>query len=425
MNQLKFLFRFLQLNVSKSFSVIFALLIVLFSDAYSANPKIKSLQVYSNENQTEFPIVSIGDNASGSLTIEFDVESQFNSDLSIYFRLCDKDWNPINNPFLLNRGNERVDFLILERLPSLITGAQYHYKETFPNEKVTFPFSGKWKFFVVDVYDESKIFASGGFIVIEKLLDINIKVDSEIRSDKNYFPTDLAKSLIINSSFSIPIELYPQNLIGVEIIENNKLYSSYFVDKNIKNSNSEFYWNGNRDFNFIAKGIIPGNEYRQANLNQYTSYSLKEVYAYRDRIETSRFFKFGGRDNNGATVLSDYKDINSDYLNVKFSIRPPQPFSNDIYLVGSFNQWKIYDEFLLDDDDGLYTISIPLKRGVYDYQYVVKSGNSFDWNILEGNFLETSNRYHVLVYNNDTTFGGYQKIIGYSTIILNSNNGKK
>ncbi|HSR17744.1 MAG TPA: hypothetical protein VLM39_06585, partial [Ignavibacteriaceae bacterium] len=58
----------------------------------------------------------------------------------------------------------------------------------------------------------------------------------------------------------------------------------------------------------------------------------------------------------------------------------------------------------------------------YDYQYVAADAvnnriKNEDWIVLEGNFLETENLYHIFIYYNDPNYGGYDRIIGYKVIL--------
>ena len=62
-----------------------------------------------------------------------------------------------------------------------------------------------------------------------------------------------------------------------------------------------------------------------------------------------------------------------------------------------------------------------LKRGVYDYQYVVVNGEysdvtNQDWYVLEGNDWQTTNDYNIFLWYRDLEYGGYDRIIGYSKI---------
>ena len=111
----------------------------------------------------------------------------------------------------------------------------------------------------------------------------------------------------------------------------------------------------------------------------------------------------------------------SSSLNVSFSVRPPEEMKTNVFLVGAFNEWQLLPEYEMINENGLYKITIPLKRGVYDYQYVtadVINGKIQidDWVVLEGNNWEAKNEYHIFLYYNDPNFGGYERIIGYQKI---------
>jgi hypothetical protein len=116
-------------------------------------------------DETAFPIIS-NNGEQQSITIDFDIQTSQYPNLAIHFRFCDADWRPYDNVFLLNPIYNTENNIYLERLPLNIKGAQYHYKGTFPNQNVTFPFSGKWKYFIVDQFDRRKIYAEGKFFVV-------------------------------------------------------------------------------------------------------------------------------------------------------------------------------------------------------------------------------------------------------------------
>jgi hypothetical protein len=63
-----------------------------------------------------------------------------------------------------------------------------------------------------------------------------------------------------------------------------------------------------------------------------------------------------------------------------------------------------------EDDLQRYVFSTSLRRGAYDYQYVVGDG---DWISLEGNDWRTVNLYTALVYYRDDRFGGFDRILGF------------
>ena len=91
---------------------------------------------------------------------------------------------------------------------------------------------------------------------------------------------------------------------------------------------------------------------------------------------------------------------------------------SDIFLVGAFNNWDLSAEYRLHDNAGIYSITIPLKRGIYDYQYVVAdyiNGEivNDDWLKLEGNSWANQKVYDIFLYYNEPNLGGYERIIAY------------
>ncbi len=382
------------------------------------NIKIESLEAYPDNDETALPVIS-----GGKLTIEFDVSADNVPQLSVDFRFCDKNWNPTGNLFLANNGYNTYTNLDFSTLPGTVKKARYHFKESFPDNKgmVSFPFSGKWMYFITDTYDTSKVFAKGKFVYVQDQLGMNVTLKKEKLEDKTYFPTELSYIFNITSEFNLPDKFYPSYVDHMEIIENHKTDYPYIVDKTFNTNQRQFYWNGDRKFTFTIRDIQPGNEYRQTDIRDYNKFIGQTVKAQFDGLEYSRFFKQGSPDLNGGEKLLNYKNDYATYLNVNFSIRPPNDIYNSIFLVGAFNKWEVLPEYKMNQNGGVYSLTIPLKRGIYDYQYVTGevSGNSvkdIDWYTLEGNSWDTENYYYVFLYYNDPDLGGYDHIIGFSKV---------
>ena len=91
------------------------------------------------------------------LIIDFDVQSDYPPNINIIFKFCDRNWNPTDNIFLLNQGKNTAYTLDYFSLPTTVEDAKYHYNNAFPDKDgyVSFPFSGKWKYFIVDSQDPS------------------------------------------------------------------------------------------------------------------------------------------------------------------------------------------------------------------------------------------------------------------------------
>jgi len=387
--------------------------------SFAQQPVIRSLRVYPAGDETALPVINGSD-----ITIEFDVEAGFEPELNIVFRFCDRNWTPTNNLFLINHGKNIAYFLDLVTLPNTVEEAKFRFSGNFPSdyEDIEFPYSGKWMFFITESNDTSVVYASGKFYAVNEEITLNTTFKHEQLEDKVYFPADLAKVLNITSVFYLSDELFPAFVDYLEIIANKKLSYPVIVDRNFNTNTRQYYWDGNRKFSFTARDIHPGNEYRQADLRNTNIFSTKNVRAQFDGTEYSRFFKEGNKDLNGGSVLINYKNDFATYLNVEFSVRPPEEITGDIFLTGDFNNWELLPEYRMINTAGIYKKSVLLKRGVYDYQYVTADYSdgvikNADWLVLEGNSFKTSNVFHVFLYYRDPDYGGYDKIIGYSKII--------
>ena len=410
-------------NIMNPFQKYILLTAFLSFQIFPQSIEIKSLKAYVNEDETSFPVILQGNNSNQKLTIEFDVNSQVTPNLSIVFRFCDKDWNPYQNIFLANQNKNILRNLYFYNLPFTVKDARYHFKESFPDSKgyVDLPFSGNWQFYITDALDTSVVYAHEKFFVVYPKVSLVDSLKKEQLEDKIYFPSDLAKVFNITTNFNLNNEFYPQNIECVEIVANHKMDYPEIIGRNGNTNTRQFYWDGNRKFTFVARDILPVNEYREVDLRNSNKFIPQNVPAQLDGMDYSRFFQHGREDLDGGSMLTDFEDDYATYLNVTFAIRPPNEMSKDIFLTGAFNSWKVSPEYKMKGNSGIYYITIPLKRGIYDYQYVVGDiyngviGN-LDWTYLEGNSWETTNHYYIFLYYNDPDYGGYERIIGFNEI---------
>ncbi len=381
---------------------------------------IKSLKTFSSKDANSIPVLS---SPRDLLTIEFDVQTEFSPNINIIFKFCDKNWNPTDNLFLANQGKNTAYTLNSFLLPTTVEEAKYHYTNTFPDKDgyVAFPYSGKWKFFVVDSQDPTKIFAEGKFFVV--IADVPLKVETkrETLDDKTYFPPQLGHSNWIIVEASPKDTYFPFQVDELEIVQNHLIYYPIRVLRNPTDQNRVFEWDGGSKLRFTAKDVLPGNEYRQTNLKDINIYNSKNVKAQFDGMEYSRFLLFSKNDNNGSFNLQPPKDMNSTYMNVTFQVKPPEEIYGDIFLVGAFTDWQLSEKNKMNFNGDHFELTLELKRGVYDYQYVVVNGDYSDvtnqnWYILEGNDWQTSNEYNIFLWYRDQEYGGYDRIIGYSKI---------
>lgn len=398
---------------------ILPVLLFLLPEINAQDVQIKSLEVYTSAERLALPVLTNDE----KLIVEFDVKSNFEPALKIVFRFCDYGWTPTQNTFLYNPNSDFLTLFEFNHLPVTVQEANYHFKGSFPDRDnfIEFPFSGKWRFYITDVIDNSLVYAEGKFYVVKDQFDLQSKLKRDELEDKTYWPKELAKVFNITTDFYLPQEFFPGFVDRLEIIQDRLLSKPVIIERNDNTLGRQFKWNANREFTYISRDIPAGNEYRQVDIRNTNYFISKDVKAQRDGVEYSRFFQNAHADLNGNKIYTDPFDPYATYLNVTFSIRPPDNVYGDIYLVGAFNNWEVLKDYKLKASDGIHSITIPLKRGIYDYQYVVADNingeiRNTDWLILEGNTWSVNKDYNIFLYYDETDLGGYERIIGYSKL---------
>ena len=396
----------------------FLLLLLLtgYNCGYAQDIQIKSLVTYTTDDRLALPVL----NSENKFVVEFDIKSDFEPTLSILFRFCDEEWMPTKNNFLLNQNRNSKQLFSFESLPVTVEDADYYFKGSFPDRDgfIEFPFSGKWRFYITDWQDTSLVYAEGRFFVVNNEVILGSTLKRDELEDKNYWPIELAKVFNITINFILPDDFFPSYVDRLEIIQNRNVYEPIVIERNANTLERQFKWDANRKFTYITRDIPAGNEYRQVDIRNFNFFSEKDVKAQRDGLEFSRFFLNVPPDLNGNKIYMDHKDPYATYLNVTFSIRPPDDVYGDIFLVGAFNNWHLSPEYKLQSEAGIHSITIPLKRGIYDYQYVVGDdidGDvvNTDWLVLEGNTWNNKKVYDIFLYYDEPSLGGYERIIGY------------
>ena len=404
-------------NILKRILGYFVILNVLIIFLHASDFKIKSLRTYSSLAEGSIPILLYKELSHNDLIIEFDLEADVQPNLVIEFRFCDRYWKPYQSYFFRNEGYNNSFNLWFDVLSAAINGANYHYKGSFPSNEVTFPFSGKWIYYITD-RETGTVHGYGKFFVVKPELGIIGNITKDRLDDSNFESSIFERTNRLSVEFNLSDGLYPDQVEFVEVVENLMIDYPYQIEKREYNNYRYYEWDGTRKFKFVARDIFPGNEYRSTDFRDARRFLPPGFNAQRDGTEISRTYKYGGHDLNGRSLLTNFKDNDSEYLNVHFSILPSVKINNSIYLTGSFNDWKVLPQYQLTKSGDYYEIDMELKRGRYDYLYVTGNTNSnyvenINWNTLEGNFWETKNDYHVFLYYNATEYGGYDKIIGY------------
>jgi hypothetical protein len=176
-----------------------------------------------------------------------------------------------------------------------------------------------------------------------------------------------------------------------------------------------------------------GNEFRHFDSRTLKLNSERIARIFKDTANTVLLLGDASRndgaylfqyDNNGSFYIlnQDGRDpaTDADYTHVYFNFTAPLNLPNsDIYVTGRFNNYNLdqNSKLIYDTTRSRYSLAIPLKQGVYDYQYVWvnTATQQADSKPLEGSFFETENDYQLLVYYR-APGARWEELVGYQFI---------
>jgi hypothetical protein len=414
---------------SKYFFLIIAFFLVqslLSQVAEEVEPPyyIKTITFKSNTNESELPILRLGER----LQLEFDVLNNEEADFYYVIEHYDYDWTPsrlIKSRYLQGFDDQRI----VNYENSFNTYQLYsHYRLQIPNNQTQLLVSGNY---MMKIFDENgELMFSRKFMVYEDLATVGVAVkrSRDVRFIHQKQSVDISIGSL-NLNF-----VNPKQTVNVAIVQNNNLKTAitglkpqYTLGNELlyKYDTETSFWGGNEYLFFENKNV------RGANIG-VQFFDLKDLYhnyLYTDIVRANRPYTYNP-DINGNFLITaldtDNVDIEADYTVLHFSLQHPEMLSDkNIHVYGNFNNYAITDDtkMTFNPDTNVYETRLLLKQGFYNYKYVmVDKNNNLDEGAISGNFNQTENNYKVLVYYRD--LGGlYDKIIGVgeasSTLITN------
>jgi len=372
------------------------------------SPKVKRFQMYGSR-ASDLPVASM---KSDPITIEWDILSPQPMAVQLRFFHCDRNWNLtptsfVNDPF---RDRTRVE-LSYEVAPLGVKGYSYSYQIRIPEEGVfdQFFFSGNYIAELWDRDEEEKL-AAGRFFVVENV------VRPQIRIANRQEPSQVSPYYQVHKisvSFTVPVDsgrndlFFSQLFSTVDVYKNREIGRAYRIDTDDRDPHTFLRGFGTENLEFIVDNVQPGNEYRVVDLRSADFYPAGDFHRPRQGADVSRFLEKPGADNNGGSSLTRGTRY-ADDLGFTFELLWDGTGRDRIFVVGDFSGWEPSAENEMHYDRDRYIWQTSLRRGRYDYQYVLGD----DWIVLEGNDWRTINAYTALIYYRDQRFGGFDRIAG-------------
>lgn len=402
--------------------------IFYFSSVFAAdtaqkilNPFFRTLIVEKENQFLSPPVIQLG--SGERIVVSFDEIGEDWSRLQYRLIHCNADWQPsrlIESEYIDGFNFADIDDYAFSS-NTFINFANYRF--TIPSEDMKITASGNY---VVEVYpqdDPEDVILRARFQVSEDAAHVEGRVTP--RTDRGYHSEWQQVELAVNSGSR---EINPYNDILISVVQNRRPDTETFVRHPVRVADGKYIYehlwelifpasNEYRRFETVredypgmgvARVGFEGQNY-QAWLNTDSGRETHE-YSY-DQTQKGRFMI----DSYSATD----PDLGADYVTVHFSLDFPQLMNGDIYIDGDFTNHLAEEAYRMkyDPETKLYTLSLPLKQGSYNYQYVaLKDGEKkATTSLIEGNKYETENEYLVSVYYRSPT-GRADRLIGSATV---------
>ena len=418
--------------------VVFAIAVFIASSvlgvAQQDEPLLESTQLrfiraYGGDNELAPPVVLITETDDPSIvgssyaTIEFDIRSEIIP--NVYARLvhCNADWEEYQS-FITSSLN-RTSLVNWDIAPQTSRYYRYRGKLQLPNPQITLRHSGNYKVKLYNMDDDAYLGESRFFAV---------DVQAECRFN---FMTDFYEPQARVSSIALTLEaiidsrnsrLLDPFLHSVVFYRNHRWTEPYVV--------SLTYDNPDRlhRVGTAIRGIFPAgkifrvsrlpaqNEYRVldlSNLAQFPNTGQPVRIPFSDQRRNGMFLE---RANDGALVTTMISPLNDEYVPIEFMLdpQPGYPSKDDVFLSGSFNNWKPDRTWRMsyDPELNLYRLRQWIRRGRHNYMYATGILNvdtdeirDLSYEEWEGNTAANSNSYVAFAYYRVQEYGGYDGII--------------
>lgn len=391
---------------------------------------LRFIRAYGQDNE-RFPPVILLSPKSGShmpgweyATVEFDIQSSTIPNTYVKLVHCNADWTEDSNGFL-NDAMNRSSLADWSVAPLRSTYYSYRGTVTIPNPQLQLRFAGNWKVVVYDMDSDVPLGETRIFVV-----------DPQAQSEIN-FMTDFYEPSHKVSSIALTLEaivraghsqVIDPNVHTTVFYRNHRWYEPFICSTKRFDTKYPYHvathvvgvFPGGKAFRI---GPLPAeNEHRildLTNLAQYPSTGQPVRMPLSDLPRNGMFIE---RSNDGALITTTVSQSDDEYVPVEILLDPSPgpPSTNDVFLAGSFNNWKPDKNWQMyyDEQFNLYRLRQWFRRGVHDYLYATGTLNidtdevsNCSFEEFEGNTASNSNSFVAFTYARMMDYGGYDAIV--------------
>lgn len=331
---------------------------------------------------------------------------------------CDSDWNP--SQINISDYVEGFDNGFINNYKNAVGTLQNytHYQFSLPNAQTKIISSGNYILTIYKDFEEDFILKRK-LVIYENKLQITAQIT---RANSDIQKKQMLTIHLHNKDFPIA---YPQKELVVKILQNNDWNTCktathiLFADTEkmtYRDDRETTFWGGNEFYFFDSKNLnIEDFQIKKSLIKE----GLWHTFLYSKKIQKPLSYKFNP-DIDGHFIVKSLNAFDaenqSDYTKVHFYLQDGFLKENENrYVYGNFNSYALENEnkMIFDAKKNIWTATILLKQGFYNYKFVKKIKNKIQTKGLSGSFFQTQNTYTVVVYYKK--MGDFmQKIIGVS-----------
>lgn len=369
------------------------------------DPAFHTLQVQVKGDEMAPPVIML--DADDRITVSFDEISPERRYMRYELIHCDSRWRPdaLVSPEYIDGFNEG---LVEDYAFSQATLIQYvHYRITLPNADMRFTLSGNYLLRVYDESDPDRTLLQARFSVCEPAMRVSASVSS--RTDVDYNESHQQLTIGVDTRNMAVNNVYNDVMVSVQ--QNGRIDNEAFLTRPMRVAGPMLWYEHQKPLLFDA-----GNEYRRMETVSVTypgmgveSMSFSDPYyhatLYTDLPRSGSSYSYDSTQHGRFKIRefnSDDSDVEAEYVVTHFSLEIPEIDGADIFVDGDMTcrRFSPLSRMVYNRASGLYELSMLLKQGAYNYQYLAVPSMSMRGNtaIVEGNHYQTVNEYLVKVY---------------------------
>ncbi len=389
---------------------------------------IKSVQLFREDASLSHPLINLGED--DHLVLKFDELTDEVGDYYYTIIHCDFNWNESNllpNEYL----NGFTDNSLDDYAVSFNTTMSYvNYQLKIPNDQVQLKYSGNYVIVVYEGTDREKVVLTRRFQVLDQKTEVTGTV-KKATFDPYHGENQEIDFLVQDANLQLSS---PAEEVKVVVMKNRCWENAITTLKPL------YIRQNVLDYDYNRENVFPGgNEYRYFDLRTFRSNGMNvrqtvfsqpyyHITLTPDKIRAGqKYFRYKEMNGNYLIesqdkIVKDY-DTECDYGFVHFTLDMDSPLKGGTVHVFGELTGKMADkknEMIWNADRSAYELTLLLKQGYYNYEYVYLPGNSntIDESNLEGSHYETGNEYEILVYYKQLS-GRYDELVGY--LVLTGN----